>query len=101
MIYDRQTALEMVKGRLDILPGNTTRDTQLLMRIDGAAEALRRMGITIRFEDTGGEPGTDDLMLLVDLTVWMIQNRDKGEDEPKWLRRRLNERFMSERRVYT
>lgn len=97
MIYDRQTALEMVKGRLDILPANTARDAQLLARIEAAAASLNRMGIRIAFEE--GDGGTDDLILLVDLTVWMIQNRDKGEDEPKWLRRRLRERFMSERRV--
>ena len=98
MIYDKKTALEMVKGRLDILPDNTSRDAQLLTRIDAAAEGLSRLGIRIAFDDAESGTGTDDLMLLVDLTVWTIQNRDKGEDDPKWLRRRIKERWISERR---
>lgn len=97
MIYDKLTALDMVKGRLDILPENKTRDTQLMMRIDSAVGLLKQKGIRIEFE--GCENGFDaaDLMLVVDLTVWMIQNRDKGEDDPLWLRKRLGERWMSER----
>lgn len=100
MVYSKATALELVKERLDILPGQTARDRMLETRIDGAAAQLNRMGIRIAFEESGAEEdGMDDLMLVVDLTVWQIQNRDKAEDDPPWLRRRLRERWLSERRV--
>ena len=104
MVYTKDTALDMVRGRLDILPGNKTRDPQLSLRIDDAAARLRRMGIAITFgeaEEEGKDTGADDLMLLVDLTVWSHQNRDKGEDDPLWLRRRLRERWINERRDAT
>lgn len=101
MVYSKETTLLLVKDRLDRVPGSTLRDVPLMHRIDGAIALLERRGIRFTRDDGGaiGEIGADDLMLIVDLTVWMWQNRDKGEDEPKWLRRRLCERFMSERRV--
>ncbi len=101
MEYSFDTILLLVKDRLDRTPRNTLRDAPLRHRIEGAIAHLERLGI--RFDrDENGEILTipaDDMMLVVDLTVWMWQNRDKGEDEPKWLRRRLSERWMSERRV--
>lgn len=101
MEYSEATLLMLVKDRLDRTPGNTTRDTPLMHRIEGAIALLERKGIRFTRGDDGKitEITADDQMLIVDLTVWLWQNRDKGEDDPKWLRRRLSERWMSERRV--
>lgn len=103
MDFSMDTLLLLVKDRMDRTPGNTTRDVALLHRIEAAIAHLERLGI--RFDrDEGGQIRTitaDDAMLVVDLTVWMQQNRDKGEDDPKWLRRRLQQRWMSERRLST
>lgn len=101
MEYSFETVMMLVKDRMDRLPGNTLRDVPLKHRIEGAIARLERLGI--RFErNAAGEIETitaDDLMLIVDLTVWMQQNRDKGEDEPKWLRRQLQERWMNDGQV--
>lgn len=101
MEYSEDTILMLVKDRLDRTPGNTMRDVPLKHRIEGAIALLERKGIRFTRGDDGKitEISADDQMLIVDLTVWLWQNRDKGEDDPKWLRRRLNERWMSERRV--
>lgn len=101
MEYNEATLLMLVKDRLDRTPGNTMRDKPLMHRIEGAIALLERKGIRFSRDADGkiAEITVDDQMLIVDLTVWLWQNRDKGEDDPKWLRRRLNERWMSERRV--
>ena len=101
MEYSFETVLTLVKDRMDRTPGNTLRDAPLRHRIEGAIARLERMGIHFD-RDEKGEIRTitaDDLMLIVDLTVWMQQNRDKGEDEPKWLRRQLQERWMNDGQV--
>lgn len=101
MEYSFDTILLLVKDRLDRTPGNTLRDVPLTHRIEGAIAWLERLGIRFARGEDGkiAEMTADDLALIVDLTVWMWQNRDKGEDEPKWLRRRLKDRWMSEKRV--
>lgn len=101
MEYSFDTILLLVKDRLDRTPGNTLRDVPLKHRIEGAIALLERKGIRFARDESGAitEISADDQMLIVDLTVWLWQNRDKGEDEPKWLRRQLAERFLSERRV--
>ena len=101
MEYSFDTLLMLVKDRLDRTPGNTLRDLPLMHRIQGAIALLERKGIRFERDESGeiARMDADDMMLIVDLTAWMVSNRDKGEDEPKWLRRQLNERWMNERRV--
>ena len=38
-------------------------------------------------------------MLLVDMTVWEYQNRDKMTGMPEWLRIVRRERFLADRRI--
>ena len=38
----------------------------------------------------------DDMMLLVDYTVWQYQNRDKPGDMPDWLRLDRRERWLAD-----
>ena len=87
---DRETALSMVKARLNRLPGDTSLDGYLSARIDAAAAALENAGITIA--DT-----PEDLMLVVDMSVWDYQNRDKPGAMPEWLRLKRRERWLHQR----
>lgn len=85
---DTNTALLMVKTRLNRLPTDTSLDEYLLIRIQGAVEQLNRM-MRSDLDDS-----TADLLLLVDYTVWQYQNRDQSGAQPLWLRQRLRERFL-------
>ena len=93
MAFNAKLALKLVKSRLDYLPGNTLKDDYLAKRIDAAAKELERNGI--RLLDT-----TDDIMLLVDMTVWEYQSRDKQTGMPDWLRMKRRERFLADRRLH-
>lgn len=61
-------------------------------RIDAAAKRMGENGIHLT-------DSTDDLMLLVDMTVWEYQNRDKMTGMPEWLRMVRRERFLADRRI--
>lgn len=84
---DVTTALALVKTRLNRLPGDTTLDEYLKARINGAISELEGTGI--RLADT-----PDDLMLVVDYTVYQYQNRDQPGGMPDWLRLRRRERWL-------
>ncbi len=88
--FDRDSALSMVKARLNRLPGDTSLDGYLSARIDAAAAALENAGILIA--DT-----PEDLMLVVDMSVWDYQNRDKPGAMPEWLRLKRRERWLHQR----
>lgn len=88
MAYDAQTALAMMKARLNRLPEDTSQDEYLTARIESAAGELERDGIALT-------PGMEDTMLLVDKAVWDYQNRDKSAGMPEWLRLRRRERWLA------
>lgn len=89
MAIDTAQALTLVKTRLNRLQSDTTLDEYLTARIDGAAAELEAIGIHLA--DTA-----DDLLLLVDYTVWQYQNRDAPGSMPEWLRLRRRERWIRE-----
>lgn len=91
MGVNKQDALALVKIRLNRLPGDTSLDNYLNCRIDAAVEELERTGITL-------DDGNEDMMLVVDMTVWQYQNRDSGSGMPDWLRLRRRERWLQQRR---
>ncbi len=80
-----QTALDLVKARLNRLDENL--DTYLVQRVQAAVEELTRIGIKLN-------DSADDLMLVVDYTVWQYQNRDTPGAMPEWLRLRRRERWI-------
>lgn len=80
-----QTALDLVKARLNRLDANL--DTYLVQRVQAAVEELTRIGIQLN-------DSADDLMLVVDYTVWQYQNRDTPGAMPEWLRLRRRERWI-------
>lgn len=86
---DTETALQLVKARLNRLPEDTTLDTYLLARINAAIGELEGTGIILR-DDAG------DLMLVVDYAVYQYQNRDKPGGMPDWLRLRRRERWVQQ-----
>lgn len=90
MTYDSTLALSLVKARLNILPANTTLDEYLNARIEATAQELEGSGIRIRND-------AEDTMLLVDMTVWQYQSRDKEGGMPEWLRMRRRERWLRDR----
>ena len=88
---DLLMALDLVKTRLDRLHVDDQTEDYLKIRIESAVGELKKNGITLT-------DSTDDLVLLVDFTVWQYQNRDKPGGKPEWLRQRLRERFLAELR---
>lgn len=86
---EQKLILELVKTRLNRPPGDTMLDAYLGKLIEASKERLKRKGITIN--DTA-----DDSMLLVDYVVYRYLNRDKQDEEPKWLTADLRERWLSE-----
>lgn len=87
MAVNESLALDLVKARLNRLPGDTSLDTYLTARIGAAVQELTRIGIDL----TGDN---DDLLLVVDYTVWQYQNRDNPGSMPEWLRLRRRERWL-------
>lgn len=86
---DMEMALGLVKARLTRPPGDTALDEYLKNRIEGAAAKLKRLGIHLT-------ESADDMMLLVDYTVWQYQNRDKPGDMPEWLKHDRRERWLAD-----
>lgn len=89
--YDEALALELVKSRLDRLTLDTGKKKYLEARIEEAAQELADEGITIT-------DSMSDLLLIVDLAVYNYGNRDKNEPQPKWLRKKISRRFLSDER---
>ncbi len=88
MEYDVTVALQMVKARLNRLPGDTSLDEYLTMRLEAVVEEYAGNGVIL--DDTS----TSDTMLLVDTAVWQYQNRDSSAGMPEWLRLRRRERWL-------
>lgn len=86
-----ETALLMVKTRLNRTQKDSTLDEYFIQRIKAAVQALEATGIILT-------DSTADLMLVVDYTVWEYQNRDKPGSMPDWLRLRRRERWLQQRR---
>lgn len=84
-----ETALGLVKARLNRLAGDTSLDTYLQARINAAAVSLQNIGINL-------DDSQEDLMLLVDYAVWDYQNRDRPGAMPEWLRLKRRERWIRE-----
>ena len=93
MVYNADLALSLVKDRLNRMRVATQDDEYLKTRIDAAARRLAKNGIHLI--DT-----SDDLMLLVDMTVWEYSNRDKMTGMPEWLRQVRRERFLADRKAH-
>lgn len=92
MAVNTDAALEMVKARLNRLPGDTRLDEYFTQRIKAAIGDLEGTGIHLT-------ESARDLMLLVDYTVWSYQNRDKPGSMPDWLRLARRERWLQEKTV--
>ena len=85
MAVNQETALSLVKARLNRLDANL--DPYLTQRVAAAVAELTRIGIQLN-------DSADDLMLVVDYTVWQYQNRDTPGAMPEWLRLRRRERWI-------
>lgn len=85
------TALSLVKQRLNRLAADTSLDDYFTQRIAAAEAELEGTGISLT-------DSADDLMLLVDYTVWQYQNRDSAGAMPDWLRLRRRERWLRQQR---
>jgi len=88
MALDKTLALKLVKDRLNRLPGDTSLDDYLRMRVLAAVNEAQALGLDL---DTCG---VDGLLYVVDYTVWSYQNRDEGGGMPEWLRLRRRELFL-------
>lgn len=90
-MFDKQTALDLAKARLNRLPVDTSLDAYLAARIDAAVGEITGKGINL----TGD---TDDTLLVVDYAVFQYGARDNQNGLPEWLRQRIRERWLRERR---
>lgn len=88
-ITESSMALALVKARLNRLQSDTSLDAYLQARVEAAHDYLE--GIGIHLTDS-----QEDLMLLVDFTVWQYQNRDNPGSLPEWLRLHRRERWLRE-----
>lgn len=91
MWVSTETALGLVKSRLNRMAADTSLDDYFRQRIAAAVAELEGTGISLT-----GSP--DDLMLVVDYAVWQYQNRDSAGSMPEWLRLRRRERWLREKR---
>ena len=91
MWVSTETALGLVKSRLNRMAADTSLDDYFRQRIAAAVAELEGTGISLT-----GSP--DDLMLVVDYTVWQYQNRDSAGSMPDWLRLRRRERWLRQER---
>lgn len=91
MAVNTITALGLVKARLNRTAADTRLDGYFVQRIEAAAAELEGTGISLT-------DSADDMMLLVDYTVWQYQNRDSAGSMPEWLRLRRRERWLREKR---
>ena len=87
MAINTEQALALVKYRLNRLQSDTSLDAYFTARINAAAAELEGTGISLT-------DSADDLMLVVDYTVWQYQNRDSAGAMPEWLRLRRRERWL-------
>ena len=85
------TALKLVKSRLNRTAADTHLDEYFTQRIEAAEAELESTGISLT-------DSADDMMLVVDYTVWQYQNRDSAGSMPEWLRLRRRERWLREKR---
>lgn len=92
MSINVETALLMVKQRKDMLTGIHQRDDYYTDRIKAVIGELDSKGIHL-VDDTA------DLMLVVDMTVWQINNRDQPGSMPEWLSQARRERWLNDRRI--
>ena len=83
------TALALVKARLNRLQSDTSLDSYFQARLSGAIEYLEGIGIGLTDSD-------EDMMLVVDFTVWQYQNRDNPGAMPDWLKLQRRERWLRE-----
>lgn len=88
----KATALSLFKARINRIASDTTLDEYFTQRIMAAEGILNGYGI--RLTD-----GSDDLMLLVDLSVDQYQNRDRDGAMPKWLRLKIMERWLRQHKL--
>lgn len=88
-MIDTETALMLVKTRLNRLATDTALDEYFQARINAAIGELQATGITLT-------DSTADLLLVVDYAVWQYQNRDAPGSMPEWLRLRRRERWVQQ-----
>ena len=86
------TALTLVKARLNRLAADTSLDAYFTQRIEAARAELEGTGISLT-------DSADDMMLVVDYTVWQYQNRDSAGTMPEWLRLRRRERWLKQHKL--
>lgn len=87
MAVNELAALDIVKARLNRLWTDTSLDDYFEKRIHAAVNYLTGIGIHLT-------ESPEDLMLVVDFTVWQYQNRDKPGNMPEWLRLHRRERWL-------
>ena len=87
--YFSGLALDLVKARLNRLSSDNSLDDYLTARIGAAVEEIEGTGIKLQDKQ-------EDLLLVVDYTVWAYQNRDANIGMPEWLRLRRRERWLRE-----
>ena len=90
-MYDENTALQLLKIRLNRLQIDENTESYMKARLSASENELIKKGITLESNST------DDLMLLVDDTAFKYQNRDKSGAMPEWLNIAIRERWLAQK----
>lgn len=92
MGIDVSMALQMVKRRKNIMLDSHQQDDYLLERIHAAVQSLENAGIHL-------VDSAADNLLVTDMAVWQINNRDQAGGMPEWLRMARRERWLNDRKI--
>ena len=84
---DTNTALRLVKTRLNRLQCDDSLDEYFAHRVQATIQEAENIGIKL-------DDSMDALMYVVDYTVWSYQNRDNQAGIPDWLRLRRRELWL-------
>lgn len=93
MPHNKDVSYALLQARMDRggMPVPEALSDYWKQRMEAAAQELAQMGIHL-------EDNAKDSALLADFTAYKLQNRDKPDAMPRWLRLELRERWLSQKR---
>lgn len=92
-MYNGDVSYALLQARMDRggMPVPEALEEYWQTRLEAAAQELTQMGIHL-------EDNAKDSSLLADFTAYKLQNRDKADSMPRWLRLEIRERWLAQKR---
>lgn len=92
MSFNVDKAIMLVKARKNMMVSHGMNDVYITTRVNAVVKELERKGIHLT--DTA-----DDVILVVDITVWQYNNRDNPNGMPEWLKLARRERWLNDKKI--